>query len=256
MKERAAGNRGKDGVRDGLGFIEDVKDRVHVGRYFRVPSFRASGVVGGESHGKASLRRADLRLVERPSREERIVHVAAKRGKELLFYLHPRRRRNRHLSSRKTGEKVQDGGSDAVARLAGAVRSDQGHAFPSQGQLAERQRLDGLHLPGIGVEAEDMAEEEADGKVGPAVLRVEFAGDGSQRGFLVFLELGQLLGVQGDLAFQWSAGNARYILPDSVAEFLRGKTGCHFQPRFNGELLRGDGGRATFRVERNLSSGI
>lgn len=118
MKERAAGNRGKDGVRDGLGFVEDVKDRVHVGRYFRVPSFRASGVVGGESHGKTSFRGTDFRFVERPARKERIVHVAAQRREELLFHLHPRRGRDGNLAPRKTGEKVQDGRRNAVACLA------------------------------------------------------------------------------------------------------------------------------------------
>lgn len=137
MKERAAGNRGKDGVRDGLGFVEDVKDRVHVGRYFRVPSFRASGVVGGESHGKAAFGRADFRLIEGPACKEGVVHVAAQRGKELLFHLHPGRGRDRNLSPRKTGEKVQDGRRNAVACLARPVRGYQSHAFSSQGNLAE-----------------------------------------------------------------------------------------------------------------------
>lgn len=90
VKERAAGNGGEDGVRNGFGFVQDVKDRVHAGRDFWMPSFRTSRVVGGETHGKASLRRADLRLVEGPAGKERSVHVAAERGKELLFHLHPR----------------------------------------------------------------------------------------------------------------------------------------------------------------------
>ena len=190
VKKRAAGNGGEDGVRNGFGLVQDVKDRVHVGRDFWMPSFRTSRVVGGEAHGKPSLRRADLRLVEGPSREKGIVHVAAKRGKELLFHLHPRRGCDGDLSPRKTGEKVQDGGSDAVTCLAGSVRSDQSHAFPSQGQLAQGQRLDGLHLPWIGVKTEDVAQEEADGDSCPDGLGMEFAGDGFQRGFLVFLQLG------------------------------------------------------------------
>lgn len=190
VEECASGNGGKDGVGDGLGLVEDVKNRVHVGRDFRVPAFRASGVVGRESYSKASFRRANFRLIERPARKEGIIHIAAQRRKKLLFHLHPRRRRDRYLSPWKTGEKVQDGRRNAVARLAGSVRSDQGHAFPSQGQLAERQRLDGLHLPGIGLQAENVTKEEADGEVRPVELWIELAGDGFKSGFLVFLELG------------------------------------------------------------------
>lgn len=94
-----------------------------------------------------------------------------------------------------------------------------------------------------------MAEEEADGEACPGLLSVEFAGDGFQRGFLVFLQLGQLLGVQGDFPFQRRAGNAGDILTDPVAEFFRRESGGDFQPGFNGELLRGDGGGAAFRVK-------
>lgn len=64
-----------------------------------------------------------------------------------------------------------------------------------------------------------MAEEEADGEACPGLLSLEFAGDGFQRGFLVFLQLGQLIGVQGDFPFQRRSGNAGDILTDPVAEF-------------------------------------
>lgn len=94
-----------------------------------------------------------------------------------------------------------------------------------------------------------MAEEEADGEACPGLLSVEFAGDGFQRGFLVFLQLGQLLGVQGDFPFQRRAGNASDILTDPVAEFFRRKSGGDFQPRFNGQLFGGDGSGTAFRVE-------
>lgn len=94
-----------------------------------------------------------------------------------------------------------------------------------------------------------MAEEEADGEACPGLLSVEFAGDGFQRGFLVFLQLGQLLGVQGDFPFQRRAGNAGDILTDPVAEFFRRESGGDFQPRFNGQLFGGDSSGAAFRVE-------
>nr|DAW94892.1 MAG TPA: hypothetical protein [Bacteriophage sp.] len=94
-----------------------------------------------------------------------------------------------------------------------------------------------------------MAQEKTDGEMIPARLRVEFAGDGFQRGFLVFLQLGELLGVQRDFPFQRRAGNAGDILADPVSEFLRREAGGDFQPGFNGELLRGDGGGAAFRVK-------
>ena len=123
MEECASGNRGEDGVRDGLGFVEDVKNRVHVGRDFRVPSFRASGIVGGEPHGKAAFGRADFRLVEGPARKKGIVHIAAQRRKKLLFHLYPGRGCDGDLSPRKTGEKVQDSRRNAVAGLTRSVGS-------------------------------------------------------------------------------------------------------------------------------------
>lgn len=78
---------------------------------------------------------------------------------------------------------------------------------------------------------------------------MEFADDGFQRGFLVFLELGELLRVQGYFAFKRRAGNAGNILPDAFPKSLRGETASDFQARFNGQLFGGDGGGAAFRVE-------
>ena len=94
-----------------------------------------------------------------------------------------------------------------------------------------------------------MAQEEADGDSCPDGLGMEFAGDGFQRGFLVFLQLGELLGVQRDFPFQRRSGNAGDVLTDTVSEFLRREAGGDFQPGFNGELLRSDGGGAAFRVK-------
>ena len=94
-----------------------------------------------------------------------------------------------------------------------------------------------------------MAQEEADGDSCPDGLGMEFAGDGFQRGFLVFLQLGELLRVQRDFPFQRRSGNAGDVLTDPVSEFIRSEAGGDFQPGFNGELLRGDGGGAAFRVK-------
>lgn len=66
---------------------------------------------------------------------------------------------------------------------------------------------------------------------------------------LRFLDLLKLFRSKGDFTFERHPRDARYILPNSVAEFLGGEAGGHFQPRFNGELLGGDGGGSALRIE-------